>query len=82
MKKISISVSAIPKATLNKNVSTTYELLVKTLSEKKNNLNVLGDSDNPQVQKMRESIQTELFLIQSVLDSLSGNHVSLKIMSR
>lgn len=81
MSKIFISTSAVTKATLNKNVQTTYDLCTKALDKKKSLVASLRSSSNPQVVKIVESTDTEINTLQAVLDSLVGDHVSLKLRS-
>lgn len=82
MSKIFISTSTVAKATLNKNVQTTYDLCLSAINKKKFLVSSLKSSDNPQTVKIVDETEAEIAILQCVLDSLAGDHTSLRIEAR
>lgn len=78
--KLLISVSS--KATLNKNVATTYQLIELALAAKIKDQQAFKGDQNPQVRKLYDRLSAELEILESVQKSLNGDHSDLRIMSR
>ena len=77
--KLLISVSS--KATLNKNVATTYQLIESAIAVKIKYQQTFKGVQNPQVRKLYDQISAELEILESVQKSLKGDHSDLRIMS-
>lgn len=78
--KLLISVSS--KATLNKNVATTYQLIESAFAAKIKDQKAFKGDQNPQVRKLYDQLSAELKILESVQKSLNGDHSDLRIMSR
>ena len=58
----------------------TFSILEDKRNEMLTVLDELGDCSNPQVVAVRNRLATQLEVLSSVIDSLKGNHTTLRIL--